>query len=488
MKEHIKGQAAILIIFVIGMVGLLIGMSLSKTGFAESMMGRGTAGSTYAFYVANAGIEDALYKIQKAEESGYYNIPQYTLKVGDGSTIVTISNRIVTKDDTLERIQRDILSVGTYDNYVRRIRVSAQIDILKPEFTRIIQAGVGGIEIERNVSISGRHKDGTPADVSIYSNSFVRGWHNGNNNRPNCDSPSATSQIKGNVYAVDSIDRLDNGYGPCIDGDAFAGAINQCRIFGSYYSGSGNVNQASCPHNANYWCNPEDDPERCKAPEEINLPEIYPDLIKEHIGGNIHNGDCIIGNTNHAGSCYEPNMDGSVTVGNIIIKGDLITNSSSIMHISGPVYVEGNITFASNQTINLHPSIVDKTSLIILSEGRIIANSNTNFTSVDSSFLLLASLYENDLKEKDGLTYVCEGNDNIDAISIHSNVNSILFYAVNGCAYVKSSAGKEYFGAIIARGVKIDQNVALVYDPVLEAAEFKLSQDGGWQISSFTEL
>lgn len=486
MKNINKGQAAILIIFVIGMVGLLIGMTLSKTGFSESMMGRGTAGSTYAFYVANSGIEDALYKIQKAEDEELDTIPQYTLKVGSGNAKITISERVISKDDTLERIQRDITSIGTYENYLRRIRVSAYIDILKPEFTRIIQAGVGGIEIERNVKISGRYKDGADADVSIYSNSFVRGWNNGNNNQSNCDSPSATSQIKGNVYAVESIDKLDNGYGPCVDGDVFAGKINECRIYGYYYYEEGNISPASCPHDTSKWCNPTDDPEKCRKPEIIDLPDIQSELIESYLK-NTHTGDCTIGNINDKGSCYVSNDDGSVTIGNIIITGNLITNSNSTMYISGPIIVYENITFDSNQTISLHPSVVDKTSLIMIAKGKVIANSNTKFTSEDNSFLLLVSLYKNDIKEKDGLKYICEGKDNIDAISISANVKSILFYATDGCAYVKSSANEEYFGAIIGLGVKIDQNVALVYDPALENAEFYLTQDGGWQISSFTE-
>ena len=104
-----NGQAAILTIFVVGMAGLLIGMSLTKTGFGTSMMGRGSVNSTYAFYVANAGIEDALYKVQQEEYDNAAEPYSYNLPVGEGEAQVRING---------SETEKEILSIGSYKNYV----------------------------------------------------------------------------------------------------------------------------------------------------------------------------------------------------------------------------------------------------------------------------------------------------------------------------------------------------------------------------------
>lgn len=492
MNKNSKGQAAILMIFFIGMIGLLIGMTLTKTGFNESMMGRGTAGSTKAFYIANSGIEDALYKVQKAEEEGVVNIDSYDLILDeDGKASVTISPRVsnYNDEDKIETIEREITSVGTFGNYVRKIHVSVHYDIYKPDFARIIQAADAGIEIDGNVTISGRYKDGTPADVSIYSNDFVRGENNGVKSAETCET-GASSWVDGYVFAVGNIEKLGHGDGPCITKGAYAKNLLNCRVYGEYYY-SENMD-ANCELGPDAKpCDPDNDPnDICHMPEERELPEINEDLIIEQIGDNIYNHDCTIGDPDDEGSigCYTLNADGSYTIGNIIIDGELDTVSSSNILISGPVYVTGSIEFASKNNIDIHPDMVDKSSLIMIAKERVLANSNTHFSSVGDTFLLLVSLYENEIKnEGTEDEYICEGDAKVDAVTIDSNVQGILFYAAEGCAYLRPSAGEEYHGAILAQGVKIGNNVKLVYDPDLESAEFILSGEAGWEISSFTE-
>jgi hypothetical protein len=138
------------------------------------------------------------------------------------------------------------------------------------------------------------------------------------------------------------------------------------------------------------------------------------------------------------------------------------------------------VNIASNQTISLAPDISDS-SQIILATGKIQTSSNVTFTSTGNTFLLLASEYGN-VKPN-----VCADPDDA-AITISSNVKSILFYAINGCAYVaQPTAASEFYGAIIGEGIKFKNNSRLVYDPALQDATFFLRKKEGWQISSFTE-
>jgi len=465
------GQAAILIIFVIGMVSLLIGMSLSKTGFQESMMGRSIAGSTKAFYVANSGIEDAFYRIQTL---GYAEEDDYTLDVGEGSAKVTIKTISVSdEEDVVEVTVREIISVGKYGNFVRRIRVIAQNTVIAPDFTRFIQAGDGGIEIGQRVKITSSGAD----QVNIYSKSFVRGRNNGSES--GCDSPISTTNIDGNVFAVGSIERLSNGTGPCITGNAYAGNLYECRIFGQGFSGS--EDSFDCPYDA---CDPATDPD-CKIPEERPLPDIGVSYIEDHLtrhAETVWPGNCEIGGSS---DCSIESEDGTPMIGNMIIEGNLETRSNSALYLSGPVWVKGDVTLESNQTISLDPASEDDTSLIILADGRITADANTRFTSDDNKFLLVASKYVNGILG-DPET-ICEGSAG-NAVTINPNVQSILFYAINGCAYVAPTAAQAFLGAILAQGVIIDNNVEIIYNPALKDAEFFLNEGGSWQILSFTEI
>lgn len=458
-----SGQAAILIIFVIGMVSLLIGMTLTKTGFSESFMGRRTFNSTYAFYVANSGIEDAFHKIQSSN-FGNPGPDQYTLTVGDGVASVTVSGT------SNERV---IESVGKYKNIVRIIRVSAYDTTLRPGFARVIHAGGGGVEFDNRTLVAGRDKStGLRVPVDVYSNNFIRGVHNGSDG--NCSSPAATTRIDGNAYAAGNIEKLGSGTGPCIDGDAYSGGVlSECRILGTAITTSP-VSMINCPHTTT--CNPDEDPHICEHPVIEPLPDIGVHLIKQFLesNGDSYSGNCVIGGASDCSTL----IDGRRTIGNIIIDGNL--TSSSDFYVSGPIWVKGDVLINSNQIIRLDPSMSDS-SLIILASGKIRSSSNVTFTSESSSFLLFASEYENNKPD------VCQEKDDA-AIRISANVNSILFYAINGCALVENpTASSEFYGAILGEGIKTNTNTRLIYDPDLQNAEFFLRRQGGWQISSFTQ-
>ncbi len=471
-----SGQAAILIIFVLGMVTLLIGMSLSQTGFRESMMARGTAGSTKAFYVANSGIEDAIYRMKNSD----MHDDSYELSVEEGKATVSVTQLPEESEDGVITLVSEITSVGEYKNYVRKIRAVVKNEVFAPDFTRFIQAGRGGIEIDDNVEIRGYdYINGKDVMVNVYSNNFIRGKNNGIDGKESCDEPVATTQIAGNVTAFGVVEGLGNGSGPCIDGDVFAESLKECRVYGTAFSGSGEYG-ILCPYKE--LCNPAD--KVCQMPEKQPLPEGI-ERIVDYImdNGGEYDGDCIVGDPSTP--CWTPAADGTPTLGNIVINGDLKTYSNSSMYLSGSVYVAGNVEFNSNQTIGLDPSVDQSTSLIFLANGTLTVEANVNFTSIDTTFLLMASQKHNGTDDPET---VCDDDNDEIAITINPNVQSILFYAIHGCAWVRETAGKAFRGAIIAEGIKIDNNVEMIYDTRLQNARFYFNEGGAFTISSFAEI
>ncbi len=176
------GQAAILIVFVIGMISVLIGISLIKTGFNESIMGRNTSKSLNAFYAANSGVEEAFYRLNH----GSTNPGSFAIAVGAGSSAqVEISG---TGD------QRTIEAIGKYKNLVRKIKTEVVKTTIDSPFQYAIQAGNGGLEFTKKADIVGDiYSNGDIAatkSVNVGGSVFAYGSVSGLVNAPSITSPA----------------------------------------------------------------------------------------------------------------------------------------------------------------------------------------------------------------------------------------------------------------------------------------------------------
>lgn len=174
-KKRQAGQAAILIIFVLGMISVLIGLSLVQTGFGESLMGRANPLSAQAFYIANSGLEEALYQLNK--NSAYVGT---TLFMTEGQTAVRVYKDAGQADD-----QRTIESEAKSGLYIRKIRATAD---QSSGFDYAVEAGSGGLKMANNTLVNG----------NVYSNSYIEGKHD-------CPHGSSASKIEGNASAVTNI-------------------------------------------------------------------------------------------------------------------------------------------------------------------------------------------------------------------------------------------------------------------------------------------
>jgi hypothetical protein len=458
MKKMMKGQAAILIIFVLGMVALLIGVSLVKTGFAESIMGRSTADSTQAFYAANSGVEDALYRVGK---TGYtfrdVSSPDvYNVVLEDSSTEKISTNiKIYGTSDEVT-----IESVGTYDNnirkYIRKIKTTAENTSAIPGFINAIQAGGGGVTLDNTTEVTG--KGGVPGNV--YSKSYIKG-------KVKDDTPTgcknAASAIYGSAWAVDKIDSLDPGKGVCITASASATFLNNCYVHGPRYSPNSPL---SC--NGGTLHHVDSIPVR-------ELPDVGVNKVKNYLTshGNVIGG-CKLTGSGHLGDC----MDGSDSLGDVIVNGDLEINATPGVTIkfTGPIWVTGNLIIRQNSRITPLSTTISQMTIV---DKTITSESNVSYMKNVDAFLIFISTY---LSGPDSTNPTFCDNP---AITLSSNNNSVLFYSTVGCILI--NAHSEFKGAVLGEAVRVDNNSTVEYDPALQFAVFGLSSGGGWQISSFTE-
>jgi hypothetical protein len=174
MKNQ-KGQAAILIIFVLCMISVFIGISLLQTGFGESLMGRANPLSAKAFYIANSGVEEALYQLNK--NSTYTGT---NLTMTEGQTTINVFKDVGQADS-----QRTIESSAKSGLYIRKIKTTTD---QSSGFGYAIEAGTGGLNMDNNTTVNG----------NVYSNDGIQGKNS------NCGG-SGSSKINGNGAAVNNI-------------------------------------------------------------------------------------------------------------------------------------------------------------------------------------------------------------------------------------------------------------------------------------------
>ena len=458
-----KGFAALLIIFVLGLVSLSIACGLLITGYNESQMARSGSSGTSAFYEANSGVEEALYKINHISNYGVGSSMTFPVVMASGSASVTVSGTAT---------ERTIESVGTSGNHVKKIRSVVNFTSLIPGLSYAVHAGTGGFEIDNNAIVNG----------DVYSKGDIMGGSSSHNCTGN------PSMINGIATSSAAFTVFNGGNGVCTSSDAYARAFNACFIKGTAYY----VNSPVLCSN-----NPPKIDISTKIPSpvaEVSFPISDKQIndVTTYIKNTFIGGNCFVGGPNDTPGCYTKEPVTNIPIlGDIIITGSL-TISSSDIKFSGPIWVKGDMIFTSNINIGLTSDLTEVSQMIIV-DGRIIAKANIDFSpntsaSGDKVYLLPISRY--DPRSQSGFSGDICLKDNVDStinsIYVQSNINDVLFYAPHGCLYIKGVGGGTYFGSAIAEKILLGGGT-LKYDSALIKAVFGTTKSGGWQTVSFSQ-
>ncbi len=463
MKQN--GFAALLLIFVLGMVGMLVASSLVLTGYNESQMARTGASGTSAYYVANSGIEDAIYKIRHITDYGLLTV-SYTIPVDHGSAAVTVSPGA----DAKERL---IDAVGTIGPYVSRIRAVVQNTSVIPGFPYAVHAGSGGFEMENNAIVTG----------DVYAMGDIMGGSSNNNCTGN------PSMIQGVATSSGTFTTLPDGSGNgvCTSSDAYGKKFNACFIKGTAFYVQLPVACSNAPPTSDISGTIPSP----IAPIPFPISDGQIDDVTKHIK-QTYTGNCYVGGPQDTPGCYTKEAVTNIPiVGGVRITGALTISSSNIK-FSGPVWVSQDMMFTSNVTIGLTADLTDISQMIVV-DDRIIAKANINFipnTGVSGDKVYLLPISRFDPRSVPGFTGDICRKDNpdttINSIYVQSNINDVLFYAPHGCLYIKGVGGGTYFGSAIGEKILLGGGT-LTYDTALVKAEFGTTRSGGWQIASFNQ-
>lgn len=439
-----RGYAALIIVFVIGLVGLFLSLSLINSGFVESMSGRNAVGSDKALFAAQSAVEEALMRIK--------NDKNYS-----GSSTIFVDGAIATVSAFGSSSSKTIAATASAGTYVRRVKAVIQNNSITPQFLYGLQSGVNGIELSQNTSIAS-----SSGNVTVYSNGFIAGEAN---DRQGANCKNIASVIQGNAYAVTSFDRTIGGTGVCVSNDAYAATYSYCYVFGKRRVAAG----GNCL-GGTFVATP--------APTSAPLPAIDVSLLKGYLQskGITYSGNCSVDGASACSGGF------AKTIGNEIITGNLTIPQNTNLTVTGPVWVQGTIFVDSNVNIGLTGPL----GKIVLTDQTITLKNNISSTPVGNAFLLFITTYTS-YPSPSPTPVPAPGNAfcSTPAVQIGPATSNLLFYAMNGCISLSNNA--TFNGAIVGEKIFIDHNSTVTYNAGLSSAVFAISQTGGWQTNSFTE-
>ena len=137
------------------LITLGIGASIATGVLGQQRIVKNTKESAQAYYTAEAGIEDAIYRLKNS-----MNIPaSYTFAVGTSSVDVTV--------DSPTSNNRIVKAQGSRNNVFRKAEINLKLDITTVDFFYGMQIGEGGLKsLDKNVLIIG----------NVYSNGNIEGF------------------------------------------------------------------------------------------------------------------------------------------------------------------------------------------------------------------------------------------------------------------------------------------------------------------------
>ena len=419
-----KGFAAFYLTVLILAVVFTIGTSISILIYGQEKISRNIVRSSQAYYTAEAGIEDALLRLEKKLN---WSSP-YLFNIGNNISNIEISDIIGGS--------RVVIAEGSAGNQVRKIEVSYGIKTCDVAFRYGVQIDEGGIVMHNNSEIKG----------NIFSNGSIVGA-----GVITGDVVVASASI---VYGNNEINGLEIGEES--GADAYAYSCQDCEIWGKLYlSGGSAVN--------------------CTADEIITETETITKkelpITQEQIDGweteasssEIHIGDYVI-----SGGDTE-------SFGPRKIEGSLTIKNNAVLIMEGTIWVTGLMIIENNAVIRLDQAAYgSKSGVLIVDDGKIIVENGAELfgSGEESSYLMLLSTNTSQIEESP-------------AIDIGNNSIGAIFYTNKGLIVLNNNMeAREVTGYKIL----LKPNTVIEYETGLMHVFFTSGPGGSWEVSSWKEI
>ena len=428
-----RGVVGLYLMVLILMVTLGIGASIATGVFGQQRIVKNTVASIQAYYAAEAGIEDALLRVQNSMS---WTSP-YVFQVGSASTTVTIPVAIGGV--------RTITAQGDATNRLRGAQVIYQIDADNVSFNFGAQIGDGGMEMRPGSKVVG----------NVFSNATIFAGGGAGAERLITD----TAVIARNGSKLDGIIVGDTSCPSCT-GDVRVHTCVDSTIKGTltYVSGG---SFGSCTA-ASYVDG---------GPGEID-PQSFP-ITASMIAD--WKADADAGGTITPSPPPTYTISGDTTLGPKKINGNLIVDTGTCceLTLTGTIWVTGTLEIKNNATVELDPSYGDLSGIMITDGNVFIRNGATlRGTSSPSSFLMLIGTSSDTL----------EANP---AMEVKNNVDGAILFTPNGLMVIDNNVDlveATTYQLLLKNGATITYDIGLVN------SRFTSGPSGGWVVSSWKEI
>lgn len=421
-----NGMVAVITLLGVSTVALGIITSLAVLSMSELKMSKSGGSLEQTFYSAEAGLNEALYRLISKPEAD-----DYSFTFNNANVVISV---VYNPDNPYQRIIRSMATDP--DGKVRNLEIIANTDSYAGGFDYAVQGGSGGVFLSNNSTIIGDlYTNSSVQPVNPGDSGFIQGsaWLSGNNE---IKKAIVTQDVHAHTIVRNTI--AGQAYYQNIDTQTEVGGLN-------------------CP---NTGCHPgSTDPEPKPFPLGDSDVTKWKDDINDmgHVTLTVNPTVCP---TAHNSGFYCVVSD--QTLGYDKIEGNLYLGNGAKLTLNGNLWVTGNIILDNNGTIEVDPSI-GPGSVVIISDGRIDINNNYTIRGSGDphSFVLVLSMST-------------KSDESDPAIYAANNSASIIFASLHGMLKVKNNGS---LNATCADKLYLMQNSSVTFNPLLSA--FYIPNGGG---------
>lgn len=454
LETYKNGQAALMVVIFLLFISLAITGGFVAIAVHESSIARASVDAQKSLFSAEAGQEDAVYRIKR----GMSISSQEIISINGAQATTTITNVGGTKE---------VFSEGGVHNAVRRIKVYLSQGLSGVGFIYGVQVDAGGLTMHQSSKIEG--VGGAPGNV--YSNGPITGENGatitGSATVAGSSGSASTIIVNGNlrVHSITSSNICGDGYYTTIDASSLSFLNSPSSPTCSSPLTPGTANPGSA------------DPSPLAFP--ISSSQIQQWKDDATAGGTI-NGNC--GDSGVAECVIASN--GVLTLGPKKVMGNLVLTKKQTLIISGTLYFTGSIDIdsSSGATIKCDPSYGSQ-SCMILTDSWVHVSNNATFQGSGSagSYLMVLST----LSGCNGGTQTSPCTHHNGAMDFHNNATGAIFYAPYSMVNLHNGV---HMTELTAYKIQLDNNAVVTYNQGLANLEFSSGPTGGWVIQSWQEV
>ncbi len=435
MKRHRisrnRGAAIITAVIFFVVISVTMAVGLSSPVVREYVTARDFEKSKGAYYLSEAGMEDAVYRLKNNKTIGAQEV--ITLNGNTATTTIT----------TVSSLNKTISSIGDILRNTRRVK-STLTTTTGESFIYGVWAGLGGVNLLNSSTITG----------NLYSEGPVTG---SNNIISGTVISGGTTGLNGSISGI-----RNNG-----EANMYAGTITNSTISGKAYCNSISGSSTST-------CNTLD-------PQEAGAFPIGDADIT-----NWKNVATAGGTVTCSGGKYTINS--SINFGPKKVPCDLEVNGTSeitILTLRGPIWVTGNIVLKGKTTVRVDPTLIGQTIVVIAdkptdrhdSSSIDIQGTTINFYGAPGGNSWIMLISEN--------TSARDAGDD-EAISFYQSAAGVevLLYARYGNVVLKQSSS---VAEVTAYKITLENTANVTYSQGLQNALFTSGPGGAWYIQDWKE-